>query len=173
MKTAREYPAFTVSKRCEQKLRAGHPWVYDNEIEQFPEGCENGGVVDVVSQKGAYLGSGLLSEKSKIRIRLISTNANDRFDESFFRRSIKYAIDYRIAVMGDDFSACRLVFGEADRLPGLTVDKYGDILSVQVLSIGIEKVKDIIYKALVDVLKSDDIKNFINSTYDGAVVPIF
>lgn len=148
MKASRGLPVFVVSKKSESKLRAGHPWVYDNEIEQSPDGAENGSVVDVVSQKGTYLGSGLLSEKSKIRIRLISQNANDRFDESFWKRAVKYAVDYRAAVMGEGFSACRLVFGEADRLPGLTVDKYGDILSVQVLSYGIERVKGIIYKAL-------------------------
>ena len=152
MKTPRQLPVFTVSKKSENKLRAGHPWVYDNEIESAPDVCENGSVVDVLSQKGTYLGSGLVSEKSKIRIRLLTTNANDRFDESFWQRAVKYAIDYRLAVMGDDFSCCRLVFGEADRLPGLTVDKYGDILSVQVLSVGIERVKDIIYKALVTEL---------------------
>lgn len=149
MKASRGLPVFVVSKKSESKLRAGHPWVYDNEIEQSPDLAENGSVVDVVSQKGTYLGSGLLSEKSKIRIRLISQNANDRFDESFWKRAVKYAVDYRAAVMGEGFSACRLVFGEADRLPGLTVDKYGDILSVQVLSYGIERVKGIIYKALV------------------------
>ena len=149
MKASRGLPVFVVSKKSESKLRAGHPWVYDNEIEQSPDLAENGSVVDVVSQKGTYLGSGLLSERSKIRIRLISQNANDRFDESFWKRAVKYAVDYRAAVMGEGFSACRLVFGEADRLPGLTVDKYGDILSVQVLSYGIERVKGIIYKALV------------------------
>ena len=152
MKASRGLPVFVVSKKSESKLRAGHPWVYDNEIEQSPDLAENGSVVDVVSQKGTYLGSGLLSEKSKIRIRLISQNANDRFDESFWKRAVKYAVDYRAAVMGEGFSACRLVFGEADRLPGLTVDKYGDILSVQVLSYGIERVKGVIYKALVDEL---------------------
>ena len=152
MKTPRQLPSFTVSKKSERKLKAGHPWVYDNEILSAPDKAENGSVVDVLSEKGSYLGSGLLSEKSKIRIRLISTNANDRFDESFWHRAVKYAIDYRLAVMPGDFSSCRLVFGEADRLPGLTVDKYGDILSVQVLSVGIERVKDIIYKALVSEL---------------------
>lgn len=152
MKASRGLPVFVVSKKSESKLRAGHPWVYDNEIEQSPDGAENGSVVDVVSQKGTYLGSGLLSERSKIRIRILSQNANDRFDESFWKRAVKYAVDYRAAVMGEGFSACRLVFGEADRLPGLTVDKYGDILSVQVLSYGIERVKGIIYKALVDEL---------------------
>ena len=158
MKTPRQLPAFTVSKKSERKLKAGHPWVYDNEIESSPESVENGSVVDVLSTKGTYLGSGLVSEKSKIRIRLISTNANDRFDESFWQRAVKYAVDYRLAVMGDDFSACRLVFGEADRLPGLTVDKYGDILSVQVLSVGIERVKDIIYKALVSELAAHGVQ---------------
>ena len=82
MKTPRQLPAFTVSKKSERKLKAGHPWVYDNEIESSPESVENGSVVDVLSTKGTYLGSGLVSEKSKIRIRLISTNANDRFDDT-------------------------------------------------------------------------------------------
>lgn len=151
MKTTREYPVFAVSKKSETKIKAGHPWVYDNEIE-VTAAAENGGLVDVVSKKGSYLGTGFLSEKSKIRIRLLSRNANDRFDEGFWRRRIKYALDYRITVMGDDFDCCRLVFGEADQLPGLTVDKYSDILSVQVLSYGLERVKDIIYRALVDEL---------------------
>ncbi|MBR1663625.1 MAG: class I SAM-dependent rRNA methyltransferase [Ruminococcus sp.] len=152
MKASRNYPVFEVSKKSERKIKAGHPWVYDNEIESSPEECENGSLVDVVSSKGAYLGTGFLSEKSKIRIRILSGNANDRFDEPFWGRRIKYAIDYRLCVMGDDFDCCRLVFGEADGLPGLTVDKYGDILSVQVLSFGLERVKEVIYKALVDEL---------------------
>ena len=152
MKTQRQYPIFTVTKKAEASIKAGHPWIYDAEIISSTE-CENGAIVDVFSQKGSWLGAGLLSAHSKIRIRLLSRNANDVFDYDFFARRIGYAIDYRLTVMGDDFSSCRLVFGEADGLPGVTVDKYEDILSVQVLSYGMEMRKDIVFSALISELK--------------------
>ncbi|MBQ9510183.1 MAG: class I SAM-dependent rRNA methyltransferase [Clostridia bacterium] len=153
MKTQRPYPAFTVTKKAEASIKAGHPWVYDAEI-TYADECENGSVVDVFSQKGSWLGAGLLSTHSKIRVRLLSRNANDDFGYEFFARRIGYAIDYRLTVMGDDFSSCRLVFGEADGLPGLTVDKYEDILSTQVLSYGMEMRKDMIFSALTDELRA-------------------
>ena len=128
MKIERQFPAFAVSKKGEREIKSGHPWVYDNVITSTPENCENGCIADVFSQGGKYLGSGFYSEKSKIRIRILSNNANETFSDSFFARRVQYAIDYRKTVMGDDFSACRLIFGEADGLCGLTVDKYGDIL---------------------------------------------
>ena len=152
MKIKREFPAFTVSKKGEREIKSGHPWVYDNVITDQPDKCENGCIADVFSQGGKYLGSGFYSEKSKIRIRLLSNNANESFADSFFQRRVKYAIDYRRTVLGDDLSACRLIFGEADGLCGLTVDKYGDILVTQVLSYGIDKKRDVIYKALCDEL---------------------
>ena len=158
MKAKRGFEVFTVSKRCEHSLRSGHPWVYDNEITLAPENIENGSIADVVSQKGAYLGSGFVSLKSKIRIRILSDNANESFSEEFFARRIKYAVELRRTVMGEDFSACRLVHGESDGLPGLTVDKYGDILVIQVLSFGMDRVKDVICRALVEELKNDGIK---------------
>lgn len=126
-------------------LKNGHPWVYCDELRNEPEGLENGELCDVFSEKGSYLGTGFLSLNSKIRIRILSDNANENFSENFFRRRIRYAIDYRKTVMGDDFSACRLIFGEADGMPGLTIDKYGDILVSQVLSLrhGYDKGYDI------------------------------
>ena len=148
MKQQRSFPAFKVSKRCENRLKGGHPWVYDNEIEVSDEGVENGCIADVLSPKGSYLGSGLVSLNSKIRVRILSDNANETFGESFFRRRIRYALDHRKTVMGDDISACRLVHGESDGLPGLTVDRYNDILSVQVLSYGMEQRKDMLYRLL-------------------------
>ena len=157
MKNSRRFPSFVVSKKCEKSLKSGHPWVYDNEILSSPEDCENGCIVDVLSEKGSYLGSGFLSLKSKIRIRILSDNANEDFSEKFFQRRIRYAIDYRKTVMGDDFSACRLIHGESDGLPGLTVDKYNDILSVQVLSFGMDRIKDMIYRILVNELLKDGI----------------
>ena len=155
MKTERAYPKITVTKKAEAALAGGHPWVYDAELLSVDGEPENGGLVDVVSLKGKYLGTGFLSERSKIRIRLISRNANDTFDEAFWRRRLSYAWNYRKTVMRDDISACRIIFGEADQFPGLTVDRYGDILVTQTLSLGMEKLKDLIFPLLVKVLRED------------------
>jgi len=152
-----KYPEAIVTKKAEASLKKGHPWVYDTEVKSVGD-SPNGGIVDVFSEKGAFLGSGFLSEKSKIRIRIISRNANDVFDHNFWKRRIKYAYDYRKTVMGDDFSCCRIVFGEADELPGLTVDRYNDILVTQVLSIGMERVKEDIFRALIEVFAEDGVK---------------
>lgn len=157
MKMKRSFPAFVISKKGENSVKSGHPWIYDNVITNAPDDIENGCLADVFSEKGAYLGTGLYSEKSKIRIRILSNNANEKFMENFYFRRIRYAIDYRKTVMGDDFSACRLIFGESDGLPGLTVDKYGDILVTQVLSYGMDKIKDTIYKGLVMELAKDGV----------------
>ena len=155
MKQERMYPKITVTKKAEVALAGGHPWVYDAELLGIEGEPENGGLVDVVSLKGKYLGTGFLSESSKIRIRLISRNANDTFDEAFWRRRLSYAWNYRKTVMRDDISACRVIFGEADQFPGLTVDRYGDILVTQTLSLGMEKLKDLIFPLLVQVLRGD------------------
>lgn len=148
MKTERNFPAAVVSPKAERSLRAGHPWVYGDEVRSLDAGAENGALVDAVSEKGAYLGTGFLSEKSKIRLRILSRNANETFGEAFFARRARYAVAYRKAVMGAELGCCRLVFGESDGLPGLTVDRYGDILVTEVLSYGMEKVREQIYRAL-------------------------
>ena len=158
MKSKRIYPAFTISKKGEMSLKNGHPWVYCDELRNEPEGLKNGELCDVFSEKGSYLGTGFLSLNSKIRIRILSDNANENFSENFFRRRIRYAIDYRKTVMGDDFSACRLIFGEADGMPGLTIDKYGDILVSQVLSYGMDMIKDMIFRLLAEELEKDGVK---------------
>lgn len=155
MKQAREYPQVKVSKKAEHAIIKGHPWVYFNEITEA-QPFENGELVDVVSQKGSYLGTGFANENSKIRVRLISRNANDKFDEAFFERRLRHAIDYRKTVMGDDFSNCRLIFGEADSFPGLTVDRFGDILVAQVLSLGIEKRKKMLFELMAKIFAQDN-----------------
>ena len=157
MKQERIYPRFTVTKKAEISIKAGHPWVYGEEI-TAGENIENGSAVDVISQKDSYLGTGIYSEKSKIRIRLLTRNANDRLDEAFFPRRISYALDYRTTVMGEDISASRLIFGEADGIPGLTIDYYDGIVSVQVLSYGIEIRKDMIFRALIGELLRRNMK---------------
>lgn len=156
--TKRKYPTITITKKAESSLLQGHPWVYDGELTDIDGSPENGSLVDVLSGKGRYLGTGFYNDNSKIKIRLISTNANDKFDESFFERRIRYAWEYRKTVMGDDTGCCRVIFGEADTFPGLTVDKFGDILVTQTLSLGIEQRKDIIFPLLYKVLKEDGIE---------------
>ena len=157
MKSDRTYPIYKVNKKAEASLVGGHPWVYENDILAFPESePENGTLADVVSTKGAYLGTGFVSLKSKIRVRLISRNANDTFDASFWRRRVEYAWAYRKTVLEpDDLSACRVIFGEADQFPGLTVDRFNNILVTQTLSVGMEKLKPLLFPLLAEVLRAD------------------
>ena len=144
-----------VSKKAERSLQLGHPWIFDAEVTSLDGKVTDGDIVDVVSSRGRYMGSGFYNSNSKIRIRLISRNANDRFDSAFFERRIRYAWQYRKTVMGSDLDCCRVIFGEADIFPGLTVDKFHDILVVQTLSLGMELRKDIIFPLLYKVLTED------------------
>jgi 23S rRNA (cytosine1962-C5)-methyltransferase len=155
MKAERNYPRATVTPKAERGLVNGHPWVFADEVESIEGDVENGGLVDILSRKGSYLGAGLLSEKSKIRIRRISNNANDRFDRAFWERRVRYAWEYRKTVMDGQTDCCRLIFGEADQFPGLTVDRFGDILVTQTLSIGMERLKPVIFPLLYEVLTGD------------------
>ena len=164
----RNYPRLTITPKAEKALRGGHPWVYGDEITEDTGRWENGDIVDVYSQKGKWLGAGYGNRTSKIRVRLLSRNANDRFDESFYRRRIRYAVDYRRAVMsGDEFRACRMVFGEADQLPGLTVDRYNDILVTEVLCAGTDRVKTLIYTLLIEALEGE-----ISAIYERSDGPL-
>jgi 23S rRNA (cytosine1962-C5)-methyltransferase len=156
MKAERTYPRYTVTPKAEAAILRGHPWVYGQEVLATEGTAENGGLVDVLSKKGRYLGTGFLSEQSKIRVRLLSRNANDRFDEAFWRRKLQWAWEYRKTVMDpEDLDCCRVVFGEADAFPGLTVDKFHDLLSVQVLSVGMERIKGTLLPMLAELLGQD------------------
>lgn len=155
MKAQRDFPRVTVTAKGTRWVEGGHPWIYEAEIVSCPDDVENGALVDAVSEKGKYLGTGFLSRKSKIRVRLVSRNANDKFDAAFWRRRIQYAWDYRKTVMGDDVSACRVIFGEADGFPGLTVDRFSNILVAQILSVGMERIKDVLFTELLSVLRAD------------------
>ena len=144
-----------ISKKGSRSVLSGHPWIYSEEVLSEHSELENGSIVDAVSENGRYLGTGLLSQKSKIRIRILSNNANDRFEERFWRRRIEYAWNYRKTVMRNDLSCCRLIFGEADGLPGLTVDRFSGLLVVQCLSFGLEQRKTMLYRILKEVLQDD------------------
>lgn len=155
MKSQREFPRLVISPKGTRWVEQGHPWIYEAEVVSGGEDAENGVLVDAVSEKGKYLGTGFLSRKSKIRVRLISRNANDRFDAAFWKRRIKYAWDYRKVVMGSDTGCCRVIFGEADGFPGLTVDRFSELLVVQTLSVGMERIKDTLFPLLAEVLRED------------------
>lgn len=150
----RNYPKLTVTEKAEKLLRGGHVWVYGDEITAAEGTPEDGALTDVFSGKGKYLGTGFYNSHSKIRVRIISKNTNDTFDEKFWERRLSYAVAYRKTVMGDtDFRCCRLIFGEADQFPGLTVDRFDNILVAEVLSLGIEKIKGMLFPALVRILR--------------------
>ena len=155
MKAQRNFPKLIISSKGARWVGQGHPWIYEAEVLRSEGETQNGCLVDAVSEKGKYLGTGFLSQSSKIRIRLISRNANDKFDEAFWRRRIGYAWDYRKTVMGGDTGCCRVIFGEADGFPGLTVDKFSDILVTQTLSVGMEKLKPMLFPLIADVLRAD------------------
>lgn len=149
----RPYAKLYLTKKGERAAKMGHPWVYGEEVTRVDGTYQTGDIVDVYSDKDRYLGTGFANDISKIRVRIVSRNANDRFDEAFWQRRVKYALDYRRTVMGEtDFACCRLIFGDADEMPGLTVDRYSDVLVAQTLCYGMDQVKPIIFKALVDEL---------------------
>ncbi len=167
MKAAREFPKFIISKKGVRWLEGGHPWAYASDILQGPLSADgsllredpgNGYLADVVSENGKYLGTGFVSNESKIRVRIFSRNANDRFEEAFWSRRLSYAWDFRKTVMGGDVSCTRVIFGEADGFPGLTVDLFTDILVAQTLSVGIERIKGMLFPRLVEMMEADGIR---------------
>ena len=184
MKQKRPYPQAIITKKGARLLASGHCWVFAGEairIDPAPETSampQNGGIVDVVEENGSYHGTGLISEKSTIRIRIVTKNANDRLDENFWARKVRWAWEYRKTVMGNrtlpgcepDTSCCRIIFSEADGSPGLIVDRYEDILVAQVGTVGMQRLRQVIYSELLDALAEDDIRiQGIYERNDGAV----
>lgn len=154
----REFPRVRVTEKGERSLRGGHPWVYAGEVTDSPVPPPNGELVDVLSPKGKYLGTGFYNERSQIRVRVVSRNTNDRFDDAFWERRLRYALDYRRTVMGEDFSCCRLLFGDADAFPGLTVDRFGSVLVAQVLCLGIDLIKERLFSLLLGILREQGVE---------------
>lgn len=153
---AYQYPRITVTQKGEKFIKGGHVWVYADEITATEGTPEDGALVTVYTQKDRFLGTGFYNSASKIRVRILSKNANDRFDEAFWERRVRWALEYRRAVLGEeDFRACRLIFGEADSFPGLTVDRFENVLVTQVLSLGTERIKSLIYTLLVRLLREE------------------
>ena len=156
MKAQRPYPQITITPKGEAALVGGHPWVYEGEVTGLSGPVSDGQLVDVISRRGSWLGCGFFNSRSRIRVRVLSRNPNDRFDRAFWRRRIQYAWDYRKTVMGpEDSRCCRMIFGEADGFPGLTVDRLESVLVAQVLCLGMELIKEELFSLLLEVLRSD------------------
>lgn len=131
-------------------LSAGGAWIYDNEIDRIDGDFEEGGLVAVSASNGYPLGTGYINTRSRITVRMLTRDAGAVIDETFWERRVRDAIEYRLHTTG--LSSCRLIFGEADRLPGLTVDKFHDILVTQTLSLGMERLKAQLFPILLRLL---------------------
>ncbi len=136
-------------------LKSGGSWVFDNEVEQVTGTFENGDVVRVEDFDGYFMGWGVINLDSKIRVRMLCRHRREVIDDRFLEERVRAAYDYRKEVI--DTSSCRLIFGEADFLPGLVVDKYEDLLVVQSLSLGMDRLKKSILISLIHVLQEDGV----------------
>ncbi len=145
----------TLKKGEGRTLKAGGMWVYDNEIASVAGEFEDGDIVEVHDFDGYCMGCGYINRKSKITLRMLSRKKDAVIDESFMERRVRDAWEYRRQTI--DTSSCRLIFGEADFLPGIVVDKFSDVLVVESLALGIDRWKGAIVEALKKVLAEDGI----------------
>ncbi len=144
-----EYGQVCLKRGEDKALRTGGLWVYDNEIDWIDDYCRDGGIVDVLDSRRRFVARGYFNRKSKITVRILTRDRAEAIDADFFKRRLTAAWSFRQALGFDN--ACRVVFGESDGLPGLTVDKFGAYLSFQTVSLGIETWKDVILEILKDL----------------------
>lgn len=137
---------FYLYKGRGRRAENGHPWIFTDEIEEFDGEYTNGDIVEVYNFMHEFIGKGYINDVSKITIRILTRDIDEEINEEFFRKRLKSAFDYRRKVI--DTSSCRFVFGEADFLPGLTIDKFEDYYVIQSLALGIDRYKDTIVKIL-------------------------
>ena len=145
----------TLKKGEGRIIKSGGMWIFDNEIASVMGSFEDGDIVIVHDFDGYPMGKGFINSNSKIRIRLMTRNTEQEIDDTFLRERLENAWDYRKKTV--DISSCRVVFGEADFLPGLVIDKFSDVLVVQSLALGIDKFKERIVDILKDILEKDGI----------------
>lgn len=153
----RNYPKIIISEQGEQWLDKGQMWMYANNLERMDKNIQNGEPVDIFTTCGRFLGCGLCSLKSHITVRILSKDKDELIDRNFFKQRIQFALDFRKTIEADNLSNCRLIFGEADELPGLTVDRYNDILVSQISTFGMEQIKDMLYEVLLEVMNENNI----------------
>ena len=140
----------TLRKTRETRVRGGHPWIYASEIEKVEGAFENGDIVDVADFRGKFIGRGFYNPQSQISLRILTRN-DEPCDRDFFARRIQEAWDYRKLLC--DPMSCRLIYSESDFLPGLVVDKFADVLVLQSLSLGIDRIKDMICDLLMEIVQ--------------------
>lgn len=145
----------TLKKGEGRTLKSGGAWVYDNEIDSILGSFENGDIITVHDFDGYFMGYGFINTQSKITIRMMSRRKDHPITEDFLRERVRAAWEYRKQVI--DTSSCRIIFGEADWLPGLVVDKFSDVLVVESLALGIDRLKPFLLDTLVEILKEDGI----------------
>jgi len=154
----------TLKKGEGRTIKSGGAWVFDNDIDTITGTFTNGAIVDVHDFDGYPMGKGFINQNSKIRVRMMTRKADQEINEEFLKMRVKNAWEYRKAVMGTDAGSCRVIFGEADWLPGLVIDKYADanngevILVVECLALGMEQFKEKIVDILKGLLEEDHIK---------------
>ena len=146
----------TLKKGEGRTIKAGGAWIFDNEIDTITGRFKNGEVVTVHDFDGYPMGKGFINQNSKIRIRMMTRKPDQEIDEAFLKMRVKNAWEYRKTPV--DTSSCRIIFGEADFLPGLVIDKYEDVLVVECLALGMEQFKEIIVNFLKEILAEDGIK---------------
>ena len=146
----------TLKKGEGRTIKAGGAWIFDNEIDTITGGCKNGEVVTVHDFDGYPMGKGFINQNSKIRIRMMTRKPDQEIDEAFLKMRVKNAWEYRKTTV--DTCSCRIIFGDADFLPGLVIDKYEDVLVVECLALGMEQFKEIIVNFLKEILAEDGIK---------------
>ena len=148
-------PVATLKKGEGRMLKAGGLWIFDNEIAAVTEDAVNGELIMVEDFDGYPMGTGFYNSNSKITIRMMSRNKDAVIDEAFLRARVEAAWNYRKRTV--DISSCRVIFGEADFLPGLVVDKFSDVLVVQSLAMGIDRMKETILRLLIEAMLEDGI----------------
>ena len=148
-------PSVILKKGEGRTIKAGGAWVYDNEIERTEGKFENGDIIDVLDFDGYFMGKGFINTNSKITVRMLSRKKDVTIDGKFIGQRVRDAWNYRKEVI--DTSSCRLIFGEADFLPGIVVDKFADVLVVESLALGIDRWKELIVDELKKALAEDGI----------------
>jgi 23S rRNA (cytosine1962-C5)-methyltransferase len=168
----------TLKKGEGRGIKSGGLWIFDNEIESIAGSFKNGSIVTVHDFDGYPMGQGFINQNSKIRVRLLTRHTDREIDEDFLRERVRAAWNYRKAVMGgEDLNCCRVIFGEADFLPGLVVDKYSDVLVVESLALGMEtefadgkSLKEKILEILTELLAEDGIQ--VRGIYERSDAPV-
>lgn len=145
----------TLKKGEGRFLKSGGMWLYDNEISKIEGDFQNGDIITVCDFDGYFLGYGFINTNSKITVRILSRKKGTVIDQSFLKMRVKNAWEYRKQTV--DVSCCRIIFGEADFLPGIVIDKFSDILVVESLALGIDLLKPVILESLKEVLAEDGI----------------